>query len=103
MANRALIAGAAVSRHAARAASAALLAPVRCALPGTTGVARRLSLQAPALRTRLSDGAPRRPVGARSFAAAGGEVAVISSLKDFESAMDANKSKLVAAYHTAAW
>jgi hypothetical protein len=40
---------------------------------------------------------------ARSFSAAAGEVPEIEDLKAFEAAMEANKSKLVVAYHTAAW
>ena len=43
-----------------------------------------------------------RPLS-RSFSAAAGQVSEIEDLKAFESAMEANKSKLVVAYHTAAW
>ena len=32
-----------------------------------------------------------------------GEVTIVNDLKEFESAMDTNKDKLIVAYHTAAW
>jgi len=44
-----------------------------------------------------------RPMARPFSATAAGEVTIVNDLKQFESAMDTNKDKLIVAYHTAAW